>query len=200
MSRALEKLRRIFSRRGVTATVTLIAAAISTHSIQAAPFGLATKITATVLQGSVVAGTTLTLVKGTLHLMTHLRCPRLPRSLDSRRLRGLRVSPSWKARSRPAPTPLSPPFPAPVLFLCPHVTRMSRAIPGQGLPVLASPGPPLGETTGPDPDACALHSKAAGVPGSCMPDPHRSSPGPVKKRPHDSRSWVPCAGPSMRPV
>ena len=73
VSRAIEKLRRIFSRHGVTATVTLIAAAISSHSIQAAPLGLATKITATVLQGSVVAGTTLTLVKGTLHIMTCLK-------------------------------------------------------------------------------------------------------------------------------
>ena len=73
VSRALEKLRRIFSRRGVTATVTLIAAALSSHSIQAAPLGLAGKITATVLQGSVVAGTTLTLVKGTLHIMTCLK-------------------------------------------------------------------------------------------------------------------------------
>ena len=73
VSRALEKLRRLFAKQGVMATVTVIAAEISSHSIQAAPLGLATKITATAAKGSAVAGSTLTLVKGTIQVMTWLK-------------------------------------------------------------------------------------------------------------------------------
>jgi RNA polymerase sigma factor (sigma-70 family) len=73
VSRALEKLRRLFAKRGVTATVAMIAAEISSHSIQAAPLGLATKITATAAKGSAVAASTLTLVKGTIQVMTWLK-------------------------------------------------------------------------------------------------------------------------------
>jgi RNA polymerase sigma factor (sigma-70 family) len=73
VGRALEKLRRVFAKRGVAATVTIIAAEISSHSIQAAPLGLATKITAAALKGSAVAASTLTLVKGTIQVMTWLK-------------------------------------------------------------------------------------------------------------------------------
>jgi RNA polymerase sigma factor (sigma-70 family) len=73
VGRALEKLRRLFAKRGVVATVTIIAAEISSNSIQAAPIGLAMQITATAAKGSAVAGTTLTLVKGTIQLMTWLK-------------------------------------------------------------------------------------------------------------------------------
>jgi RNA polymerase sigma factor (sigma-70 family) len=73
VGRALEKLRRFFAKRGVAATVAIIATEISSHSIQAAPMGLAQQITATAAKGSAVAGTTLTLVKGTVKLMTWLK-------------------------------------------------------------------------------------------------------------------------------
>src|SRR5262249_11950558 len=73
VSRALEKLRRFFAKRGITATAAIIATEISTRSVQAAPLGLATKITATAITGSAAAGTTLTLVKGTLHIMNWLK-------------------------------------------------------------------------------------------------------------------------------
>jgi RNA polymerase sigma factor (sigma-70 family) len=73
VGRALEKLRRLFAKRGVVATVSVIAAEISSHSIQAAPMGLATKITATAAIGSTVVGSTLTLVKGTIEVMTWLK-------------------------------------------------------------------------------------------------------------------------------
>src|SRR5262249_16344762 len=65
VSRALEKLRRIFTKRGVSCTATIIAGALSVHSVQAAPTELAATISATALKGSAVAGSILTLVKGT---------------------------------------------------------------------------------------------------------------------------------------
>jgi RNA polymerase sigma factor (sigma-70 family) len=73
VSRALEKLRRFFAKRGITATTAILATEISTRSVQAAPLGLATKITATAMKGSAAAGSTLTLVKGTLHVMTWVK-------------------------------------------------------------------------------------------------------------------------------
>lgn len=73
VSRALEKLRGLFAKRGISATVAILAAELSAHSVQAAPAGLATKIAVTVAQGSAVAGSTLTLVKGTLLIMNSLK-------------------------------------------------------------------------------------------------------------------------------
>src|SRR5205085_117535 len=69
VSRALEKLRKFFTKRGITLSATVLAGAVSTHSVQAAPMELATTITATAVKGSAVALPTLTLVKGTLKLM-----------------------------------------------------------------------------------------------------------------------------------
>jgi hypothetical protein len=55
------------------ATAAIIAVEISTHAVQAAPLGLPAKIAAVVLKGSAAAGSTLTLVKGTLQIMTWLK-------------------------------------------------------------------------------------------------------------------------------
>ena len=44
VNRALEKLRKIFSRRGVTLSGAIIAGAVSANSVQAAPAGLAATI------------------------------------------------------------------------------------------------------------------------------------------------------------
>jgi RNA polymerase sigma factor (sigma-70 family) len=73
VSRALEKLRKFFARRGIISTAAIIAGVISANSVQAAPAGLATTITATAVKGSAAAGSTLTLVKGTLKIMTYAK-------------------------------------------------------------------------------------------------------------------------------
>ena len=73
VTRALEKLRKIFSKRGVTLTATLVAGAISANSVQAAPGALAATITATTTQGTLVSAAITTLVKGTMKTMTWLK-------------------------------------------------------------------------------------------------------------------------------
>jgi RNA polymerase sigma factor (sigma-70 family) len=73
MSRALEKLRKFFAKRGVVLTTAIIAGAISANAVSAAPAGLASTITATATQGSAVAASTLTLVKGTFKIMTYAK-------------------------------------------------------------------------------------------------------------------------------
>lgn len=71
VNRALEKLRRFFLKRGVAATTALIAGAISANSVQAAPALLVKTITAVaVAKGVAASGSTLTLIKGALKLMT----------------------------------------------------------------------------------------------------------------------------------
>lgn len=69
VSRALEKLRRAFSKRGVTMTAAMIAGAVSAHSVQAAPLGLATTVAATALPGAAVGSSTCMLIQGTLKTM-----------------------------------------------------------------------------------------------------------------------------------
>jgi RNA polymerase sigma factor (sigma-70 family) len=69
VNRALEKLRRFFTKRGVTLSAAVIAGAVSANSVHAAPVGLAMTVTATAAKGSAAAASTLTLVKGALKLM-----------------------------------------------------------------------------------------------------------------------------------
>jgi len=69
VSRALEKLRKNFNKRGLTVTTALIVGAVSANSVQAAPIGLAATISATAVKGSAVTTSTLTLVKGALKIM-----------------------------------------------------------------------------------------------------------------------------------
>jgi RNA polymerase sigma factor (sigma-70 family) len=70
VSRALEKLRRYFSKHGVYSTTAIIAGAISANSVQAAPVALAKTASAVALAKGVAASTsTLTLIKGALKLM-----------------------------------------------------------------------------------------------------------------------------------
>jgi uncharacterized protein (TIGR03435 family) len=69
-SRALEKLRRFFSRRGLMFTTATIATAISVNSVQAAPALLAKSVSAiAITKGAAVGGSTLTLIKGALKIM-----------------------------------------------------------------------------------------------------------------------------------
>jgi hypothetical protein len=70
VSYGLEKLRSYFSKRGVVSTTTIIAGAISTNGIQAAPVALAQSVTAVAITKGAAAGSaTLTLVNGTMKLM-----------------------------------------------------------------------------------------------------------------------------------
>jgi uncharacterized protein (TIGR03435 family) len=70
VGRALEKLRKFFTKRGVSSTTALIAGAISTQSIQAAPAALAKSITLiAVTKGVAASASTLTLIKGALKIM-----------------------------------------------------------------------------------------------------------------------------------
>lgn len=70
VNRALDKLRKFFARRGVVSTSLVIAGAMSTHSVSAAPAGLAAAVTAVAAAKGAAAGTsTLTLVNGALKLM-----------------------------------------------------------------------------------------------------------------------------------
>jgi RNA polymerase sigma factor (sigma-70 family) len=72
LTRAVEKLRKFFAKRGVALSATVIAGAVSVNSVQAAPAGLAIS-TVTAIKGSAVAVSTLTLVKGTLKIMTYAK-------------------------------------------------------------------------------------------------------------------------------
>jgi RNA polymerase sigma factor (sigma-70 family) len=69
-TRAIEKLRLFFSRRGMDSTTAAITETISTHSIQIAPATLAKTVTAVALaKGATASASTLTLIKGALKLM-----------------------------------------------------------------------------------------------------------------------------------
>jgi hypothetical protein len=71
VNRALEKLRKYFRKRGVVSTAAIIAGAISTNSVQAAPAGLVATVTATAAaKGAVASGSTLALAKGALKAIT----------------------------------------------------------------------------------------------------------------------------------
>ncbi|HTR41933.1 MAG TPA: TIGR03435 family protein [Pseudomonadales bacterium] len=68
--RALEKLRKMFSKRGVALTTAIIAGAISANSVQAAPITLAPSVSAVAIaKGATASASTLTLIKGALKLM-----------------------------------------------------------------------------------------------------------------------------------
>jgi RNA polymerase sigma factor (sigma-70 family) len=67
--RAIEKLRAFFKKRGVTLSAAAIAGALSAHSVQAAPIGLATTVTVAAVKGTAVTNSTLTLINSTLKLM-----------------------------------------------------------------------------------------------------------------------------------
>jgi len=70
VSRAVEKLRGWFTKRGVTLTATVLTATIAANSVQAAPAGLTATVTAAAVKGAAVSGSTLTLIKGALKVMT----------------------------------------------------------------------------------------------------------------------------------
>jgi RNA polymerase sigma factor (sigma-70 family) len=68
--RAVEKLRRFFTKRGVVLPAAVLTAAISANSVQAAPALLAKTATAVAItKGAAASGSTLTLIKGALKIM-----------------------------------------------------------------------------------------------------------------------------------
>ena len=69
VSRALEKLRKFFARRGLAFSAAAVAGAVSANSVQAAPAGLAVTATAAAVKGTAVSASTLTLLNTTLKLM-----------------------------------------------------------------------------------------------------------------------------------
>ena len=73
VNRALEKLRTIFSKRSVTLSAAIIAGAVTSNSVQAAPVGLAAMVTTAAAKGISISATITTLVKGTMKTMTWLK-------------------------------------------------------------------------------------------------------------------------------
>jgi RNA polymerase sigma factor (sigma-70 family) len=74
VSRALEKLRRFFTKRGVSSTTAIIAGAISANSVQSAPVALAKSVTAVAIaKGAAASVSTFALVKGTLKIMIYAK-------------------------------------------------------------------------------------------------------------------------------
>ena len=73
VSRALEKLRRFFTKRGVILSAALITGAVSANSVQAAPAGLAATVTTTATKGTAISAALITLVKGTMKTMTWVK-------------------------------------------------------------------------------------------------------------------------------
>jgi RNA polymerase sigma factor (sigma-70 family) len=69
VARALEKLRGIFVKRGMTLSPTDIADTVSVNSVKAAPAGLAVVVTAAAAKSAAASTSTLTLVKGALKIM-----------------------------------------------------------------------------------------------------------------------------------
>jgi len=69
VSRALEKLRKSFAKRGITLSAAALSAAVATNSVQAAPIGLVTSVTAAAIKGTTVTASTLMLIKTTLKIM-----------------------------------------------------------------------------------------------------------------------------------
>ncbi len=70
VNRALEKLRKIFTRHGINSTTDAIAGAISANSIQAAPVAFAKTVTAVAFaKGATASASTLILIKGALKIM-----------------------------------------------------------------------------------------------------------------------------------
>jgi RNA polymerase sigma factor (sigma-70 family) len=70
VTRALEKLRRSLSARGISSTAAVLSETILEHSVRAAPPALATSITTVALtKGATASSSTYTAVKGALNIM-----------------------------------------------------------------------------------------------------------------------------------
>jgi RNA polymerase sigma factor (sigma-70 family) len=74
VNRALDKLRKFFTKRGVSSTTAIIAGAISANSIQAAPVALAKTVMAVVItKGAAASASSLLLASKTLKMLTVMK-------------------------------------------------------------------------------------------------------------------------------
>jgi RNA polymerase sigma factor (sigma-70 family) len=73
VTRAVDKLRKFFTKRGVALSAVALGGAMAANSVQAAPVGLAVTISATAAKGAAVAASITTLVQGTLKIMTYAK-------------------------------------------------------------------------------------------------------------------------------
>jgi RNA polymerase sigma factor (sigma-70 family) len=73
VNRSLEKLRKIFGKRGVIVSATLLASAMSANAVQAAPVSLAATVAANAETTTGISATTLTLMNGTMKTMIWLK-------------------------------------------------------------------------------------------------------------------------------
>jgi len=73
VNRALEKLRAKLGKSGVTLGAALIASAVTTNSVQAAPAALAAKVTVIAANGAATTTSITALVKGTLKTMAWMK-------------------------------------------------------------------------------------------------------------------------------
>jgi RNA polymerase sigma factor (sigma-70 family) len=71
--RAVDKLRKFFSSRGITLSVAAITGAVMANCAQATPTGLAAATAAAAVKGSVIATSTLSIVNGALNAMNWIR-------------------------------------------------------------------------------------------------------------------------------
>ena len=69
VTRALQKLRLMFRKKGIAVTTGIIATGLSTTAVQAAPTGLAATVSTAATQSGAIGGSTLALTKGTLKVM-----------------------------------------------------------------------------------------------------------------------------------
>lgn len=73
VNRALEKLRRLLTRRDVSLSAAALAGILATNSVQAAPVNLAASVAATVVRGAIPGGSIALLAKGTLKILAWAR-------------------------------------------------------------------------------------------------------------------------------
>lgn len=73
VGRAIDKLRNIFTKRGIKISASLLAAAVASHSVQAAPATLAANVTLAAVKGTAVTTSTLSLVETTLKYMAYAK-------------------------------------------------------------------------------------------------------------------------------
>ncbi len=69
VGRALEKIRKMFARRGVVLSAATLAGAIAAQGVKAAPVGLAATVAAGAIHNATLTASTLTLAEGTLKIM-----------------------------------------------------------------------------------------------------------------------------------
>ena len=73
VNRGVEKLRKFFTKRGITLSAAMIAGAVSAHSVTAAPAGLAATVMAAAGNGVMVGASVTTLVNGTMKMITWMK-------------------------------------------------------------------------------------------------------------------------------